>query len=186
MSINMDINRELAESKVVLLYIIDMFKMPVTNTFITRIVLENRFINYFFLQQYLSDLTDDHYLDRKTEDMRSLYSITPKGQEVVKMFIEMVPVGLKRRMETTIKEIRKNYRNQTHVTAEYFPESEHEFYVKCNISEDDFSLIDLNLTVGSKEEALKICNTWKRHADVIYPELLESLMKNREDREDTV
>ena len=47
---------ELAENKLLVLYVIDSLKYPITNTQLTEIILENNFINYFTLQQYISEL----------------------------------------------------------------------------------------------------------------------------------
>ncbi|MGL4873967.1 MAG: DUF4364 family protein, partial [Clostridium sp.] len=38
---------ELAENKLLVLYILKLLKQPITNTQLTEIVLENSFINYF-------------------------------------------------------------------------------------------------------------------------------------------
>ena len=51
-----DSTLELAENKLLLLYIIKSIKYPISNTQLTDIVLENSFINYFMLQQYVSEL----------------------------------------------------------------------------------------------------------------------------------
>ena len=47
---------ELAENKLLVLYVIKTLKYPVTNTKLTEIILENNFINYFTLQQYIGEL----------------------------------------------------------------------------------------------------------------------------------
>ena len=47
---------ELAENKLLVLYVTDSLKHPITNTQLTEIILENNFINYFTLQQYISEL----------------------------------------------------------------------------------------------------------------------------------
>ena len=47
---------ELAENKLLVLYVIKSLKQPISNTQLTEIILENNFINYFTLQQYISEL----------------------------------------------------------------------------------------------------------------------------------
>ena len=53
---------ELADNKLLILYIIKKLKQPCTNTYITDIILNNNFLNYFLLQQYLNDLVESNYL----------------------------------------------------------------------------------------------------------------------------
>ena len=47
---------ELAENKLLVLYVIQSLKQPISKTQLTEIILENNFINYFTLQQYISEL----------------------------------------------------------------------------------------------------------------------------------
>jgi hypothetical protein len=59
---------ELAENKLLLLYIFCEIGMPVSNSHITQIILENNLINYFSLQQYLSELIDSGFINIKKHD----------------------------------------------------------------------------------------------------------------------
>ena len=57
MEVNMYENSlELAENKLLMLYILKSIKDPISNAQFTEIILENNFMNYFIFQQYLSEL----------------------------------------------------------------------------------------------------------------------------------
>ena len=45
-------NRELAENKLILLYIVDKLNMPVSNLQLTKIVMENKLMNYFIFSNF--------------------------------------------------------------------------------------------------------------------------------------
>ena len=47
---------ELAENKLLVLYVIKSLRQAISKTQLTEIILENNFINYFTLQQYISEL----------------------------------------------------------------------------------------------------------------------------------
>ena len=47
---------ELAENKLLVLYVIKSLRQPISKTQLNEIILENNFINYFTLQQYISEL----------------------------------------------------------------------------------------------------------------------------------
>lgn len=47
---------ELAENKLILIYIINKLKCPLTKNQLTQIILENNLMNYFILQQYICEL----------------------------------------------------------------------------------------------------------------------------------
>jgi len=55
-------SKELAENKIILLYIIEKIGMPVSNIQITKLVLEKKLMNYFLLQQRLNELCESGFL----------------------------------------------------------------------------------------------------------------------------
>jgi predicted transcriptional regulator len=161
-AMNFGENAELAEKKLILLYIINKVNMPVSNLQITKIILENKFMNYFFFQQFLTELCENGQLLAETVDEKILYTISQKGTQVLDYFSSHIPVGVKKRIDETISSIRKNIKNETLITADYTPENENEYIVTCKVNEDNFSLIDLKITVGTKSDAREVCNNWKK------------------------
>lgn len=172
-------NKELAESKLILLYIISMANMPISNLQITKIILENQFMNYFIFQQFLNELCELEYLSSEIIDNKTFYTITSTGKQTLDYFTGHIPIGIKNNIDNSITEIRKRIKNETLVKADYKPESENEFIVKCQVHEDNFSLIDLEISVGTKSDCNTICENWKKYSNQIYGEILESLMKKR-------
>ena len=61
------------------------------------------------------------------------------------------------------------------VTAEYIPESENDYSVKCRIVENNKIIFELKTFAGSNEHAKKIADNWKKNANTIYPEILNLL-----------
>jgi hypothetical protein len=137
-------------------------------------------MNYFFFQQFLTELCENGHLTSKTEDEKIFYSITKKGKDTLNYFLGRIPLGVKKRIDETITSIRKNIKNETLITADYIPENEKEFIVNCKVNEDNFTLIDLKISVGTKSDARSICNNWKKYSQVIYSEIIDSLIKIRE------
>lgn len=173
-------NRELAQNKLILLYIFEKMNISVNNLQITKIILENKYMNYFLLQQFLNELCEDNLLSSELVDGKTNYCITPNGKQTLSYFINLIPSGIKGRIDDTLTFIKKNIRNEMLITADYTPESEKEFIVTCSVHEDNFSLIDLQITVGTKNDARTVCENWKKHSQAIYSEIIESLMKKRD------
>lgn len=173
-------SKETIENKLILLYIIDRLKMPVSNIHITKIILENRFMNYFLLQQFLNELCEDKFLQTEISDERRLYKLTQNGRQALGFFSSLIPQGLKSRMDEVFREIRRNIRSETLIKADYIPESENKFTVTCKVGEDDFSLLELSITTGTKTDSRLICENWLKHSQEIYSEIIESLTKKRD------
>ncbi len=177
---NLGSNRELAENKLILLYVIDKLNMPISNLQITKLILENKFMNYFLLQEFLNELCDSKFLASQNDGDKVIYTITPSGKQTLEYFINLIPFGIKSNIDDSVSDIRKEIRNDTLITAEFTPESENEFIVSCKVSEAEFLLVDLKLSVGTKNDARTICENWKKHSHAIYAEIIESLNRKRE------
>jgi predicted transcriptional regulator len=67
-----DDTQELAENKLLLLYIINKINIPISNAYITEIVLENNLLNYFHLQQYLSELVASEFLIQDKQNKKQI------------------------------------------------------------------------------------------------------------------
>lgn len=173
-------SRELAENKLILLYIIDKLNMPLTNTHLTKFVLENKFMNYFLLQQYLNEMCDNNLLACSMTDGKNAYTITESGKQTLEYLLNIIPQGIKNLLDSQLGATKKDIRNETRITADYVPGKENEFIVDCKVDEEDFSLIQLKVTVGTKTDARSICENWKKHSQEIYAELIEIITRNRD------
>lgn len=173
-------NREIVENKLILLYLIDRINVPVSNLQITKLIMENKFMNYFLLQQFLNELNDGQFLEIETTGEKALYKITKTGKQSLEYFSGMIPSGIKGRIDNTFSAIRKKIRNETLITADFIPESENEFIATCRVGEDNFPLMEINVTVGTKKDALAICSNWKKHSQEIYAEIINTLTRQRD------
>lgn len=142
--------------------------------------MENNLMNYFFLQQFLNELCDDNLLYSEIEDKKTFYTITDFGKNTLKYLDYLIPANVKYRIDTKTKNIRKKIRNETFITADFIPESENKYMVNCSVREDDFTLIELKIAVGNRNDARSICDNWKNYPHQIYMEIIDSLTTNRE------
>jgi hypothetical protein len=201
-------SKEIVQNKLIILYIIHRLNIPVSNIHITKMVLQTRLMNYFVFQQCFNELLDGGLIvlggseaaaagkdisdrDKDTSAAASSnpvsdkghgsrYILSETGQNTLQYFMNLIPPGIKKQLDNATSSVRKKIREETLVTADYIPESEEKFTVVCGIREDDFTLIDLNVAVGTKKDARSICENWKRHSSEIYAEIIEALTKNRD------
>ena len=173
-------NREVVENKLILLYLIDRINVPVSNLQITKLILENKFMNYFLLQQYLNELYEGKFLEAESTGKKVLYKITQTGKQSLEYFSGLIPSGIKGRIDNSFSAIKKKIRNETLITADFMPESENEFIATCKVGEDNFALMEINVTVGTRNDARSICNNWKKHTQDIYAEIINVLTKIRD------
>ena len=65
---------------------------------------------------------------------------------------------------------------ERHVTADFYPSKGDEYTVNLKIREKESPLLEINLNVVSRDQAVYICDHWeKKHSDV-YSMLIEKLL----------
>lgn len=164
--------RELAENKLILLYIIHNLETPVANLLITKIILENKLMNYIFLQQYLDELCEGKFLEKVELDGKPAYNISAAGKQSLEYFTSLIPAGTKARIDEALAEYKKHKKNESSIEADFVAVNENEFVVTMKISEGNFTYIDLKLTVGSRNDAKNICNNWIKNSEMMYRQII--------------
>ena len=69
-------------------------------------------------------------------------------------------------------------RKEVDITADYYPlkKKRGEYMVKTQIKEKGSLLLELNINVVSKEQAIAICDSWEKKSDAVYGKLMEMLL----------
>ena len=71
-------SEETAYHKLLILYILYKIKMDLTNSQITQVVLETEMMNYFSLQQLLSQLMESKFLKIYKDSDKEYYCLTQR------------------------------------------------------------------------------------------------------------
>lgn len=179
-------NREIVQNKLIIMYMLDRLKMPVSNNNITRLVLETRLMNYFMFQQCFNELHEGKLLvlhtAEESPESSGGFSLTTTGNNTLQYFLNLIPPGIKKQLDKMLPAARKEIQGEALVTADFTPESESKFTVTCKMGEIGFPLVELKATVGTKKDARAVCENWKNHSSEIYAEIIESLIKNRQSK----
>lgn len=166
---------ELAESKVLILYVLSKINKPVTNSELLDLIQSIEDMNYFYFQQFLIDLKENRYLLEYEQEKQRFYAITMSGRETVRLTIDMLPGSIKDKVDETLKSTMKKIENEEAVYADFFPSKEDEFMICCGIKENNKKVFEVQVFSSSRDNSLKIIDNWKNNAGVIYPKVIEML-----------
>ncbi len=164
--------------KLIALYIIENFKMPVPNSFIVDTLMLEPFVNYFDLQQQMAELEDEEFVTYYVEDNDRFYSITSKGREALGFFGVRIPKTVRERLLRAVKIKVKDLKNALSIKAEYRKVNDIEYSVSLGISEGNFDMFNISLSVGDELMAKKMCAAFKNNPQTMYSEFLSVLTKN--------
>lgn len=169
---------ELAENKLLLLYVLHEIKLSVSNNQLTQIILENNFINYFTLQQYISELVASNFLEYIENNGKHRLLITNEGVRVLNLFSNRISEGKKDIIDTYLNKQIENIKNEITVTSDYTIEKENNFIVNLKATENDNILIDIKLNVASNKQARDLCSKWKNDSSEIYSKIIKLLTED--------
>lgn len=173
---------ELAESKLIILYFIYKINLPISVSQITEFVVGAEYMDYFSLQQYLIELVDSKLLSKFKENNNTCYKLTDEGVKVLVYFVKHIPESIRNNILNYINQNKKEIKKEFDVTANWFYNSEKDYLVKCGVYDNDITLMEINLSVVSKEFAKQICNNWKQNINTLYGSVINLLISEIEDK----
>ena len=171
---------ELAENKLLVLYVIKSLKQPISNTQLTEIILENNFIDYFTLQQYISELEYSDFVKYIEKNEKKLISITDKGEKVLSFFNDRIAPIKRDIIDNYISATIENIKKELTIYSDYTIDNNDSYIVNLRAFEDESLLIDLKVSVPSKKQANALCSKWKDDPSTIYTKIIQSLFDDND------
>lgn len=165
---------ELAENKLLILYILNKIDTPITNSSLTQIVLENNLINYFSLQQYISELIESGFIEISKEINKQLLRISLKGKRTLEFFIDRIPEKKLKVIDDYLKDQNIEPENK-YTTISRYEAIGNEYFVDIKLLENEKIIFDLRLRTSSLEKATSICENWERNYVTLYEKIIDLL-----------
>lgn len=169
---------ELAENKLLVLYVMDSLKHPITNTQLTEIILENNFINYFTLQQYISELISSDFLKYEKVNDKNLVHITEKGANTLSLFSDRISTIKKKIIDDYLLSMVESIKKELTIHSDYTIGKDNSFIVDLQALENDILLISLKVSVPTKKQATSLSNRWRDNPSDIYNKIMNSLFSD--------
>lgn len=166
----------LAQDKVLILYILKKLNKDITSNDLFKIMSNINDMNYFYFRQILVDLVDSKLIGSYTKDENSVYEITTEGKTSLDLTIDVLPGLSKLKADTVLKNELNKIIDESSIIAEYIPENESNFTVKCKIIENNNTIFEVKTFAGSRERAKSIADNWKNNANTIFPKILDLLI----------
>ena len=169
-------SKDVAEHKLLILYILEKLNIAIASIDLTNYILEERLMKFIPFQQHVHELVVTNHIISVADDGFTKYMITDSGAEVLSDMIDMIPLTEKHRVDRTVRKLNKHVINNRAVRAAFIPDNEHSGVVRLELNEGDFSVLLLEVSTASKEEARIICNNWKTRTADIYSGIVDLLL----------
>ena len=149
---------------------------PLTNGQISEFILEEGYTNYFTLQQTFAELVEAGFIREETTHNRTFYHLTEEGAETIRFFKNNISPAIQTDIHRFLAEKKYELINEFSVKADYYPTRNKDYAVRCQIIENEISLIDLTITLPTEGEAAKAANNWTQKNQEIYAQIMANLL----------
>jgi hypothetical protein len=169
-------NSPLTVYKLIILYMLDHSKVPLSNAAVSDFLLESGLSNnYMSLQQALAEMSAASLVVEKADGNRTMLSITPAGRDAVSYFADSLNADLRRQCTEYLKARGMDLRTEAGTEARYL-RTAGGFEVHLSVSEQGSPLLALTMTVPDEETARRMTENWPGRNGNCYRALLSELL----------
>lgn len=164
---------ELAQNKLLILYIIDLVDYPLSNERLTEFLLKKDYMNYFVIQQYLLELLEAGFIAYENPNEKT-YKILNKGKTTLFYFQNRLPITVK---EDIVKEFLKAKNNKKNMEglSNYEETNDSQYMISLQLLEDSKLLFHIKLKVETENQAKEICHIWNNNPESLYTKIFALL-----------
>lgn len=167
----MDLNKlELAQSKLLLLYIVKGADNLFNDEKLTKFVLELDLLNFFYFKQYIEELIESNFLCLDSNDN---YHITTEGLNTLDMFLDKLPKDILEHINTNLNECKRDIISKKSIVSEYYKDDFNRFYVNLVIKEALVDIFNLHLEVPTEDYAQMITKSFEEEPDEFYFKIIK-------------
>ena len=163
--------------RLTILYLLFRAKCPVSANMLTGFLLTDDFVDYFNLQQIIGELMDDGLVSCEKTHGKTLYSITPAGEQSWLLFSGKLSKAIKKDVDDYLSSHNSQLKDDISVLSKYYDLDASHYVVNMYIEESGHKLLELNVTVSSAEEAEQMCSRWLAKGEALYPVIMGELIK---------
>lgn len=162
--------------KLIILYMLDRVDFPISNSTIVGFILETGYTDFATIQQVIGIIQDDGLINVESSRSNTSYTLTDQGREMLEYFGNKISDEIKKEVNEYLTANKYELKQAANVISEYYRTTGGDYTVHCCIKENNFSLIELNLSVPDEDVADQMCGNWKEKSQEIYEFVMKCLM----------
>ncbi|MGV8145942.1 MAG: DUF4364 family protein [Alkaliphilus sp.] len=156
--------QQLAEKKLILLYILHKLDSSIVLSSFTDFVLENEIINYFEFQQLINELEEARFVTMFKDKINPEIQITNAGINSLNYLINLVTKQQSSNIDSLLETQKQKLLMKVEYKATYSKITENCFKISLTKVESEAEIFNLEMRVQSKNEAIKLCVNWKNNS----------------------
>jgi len=94
-----------------------------------------------------------------------------------KEYTDKITDGIESDVKSFFTDNKLEFRQENSILADYYRTTDRKYAVRCQVRSESTTIIDLTLSVGTKEQAEAICSNWKNQNEDVYAYLMDMLLR---------
>lgn len=180
--VSADRSFQLTESlsvKILICYLLKKLDRPVTAEQLYEIAVGNEIINYFYYTEAINELIKNQtILTEKTEN-GEIYILAEKGMYGADEFKKYVPKTFREKLLSAALKYFAKLKIESEVKCDII-KSENGYYVKCEILDKDYNLMELKLFAPDEEQAKLVTDRILLNPTDFYGKVIGYALDNKE------
>ena len=170
---------DVAKQKLLLLYILEVSPKSLTREKLSEILIDDFNMNFFIIQQYLSELTSGGFISLDNDESNPELVLEKGGSETLDYFKSKIT-------DSMISQVHKVFNLnssgnpipiQTEATS--YPRDNGEINVNLKLIEMEETIFSMYLSVPNQEQAAILMDKWKKSPDYYYKSIIELFIDNK-------
>jgi len=167
----------MTEQKLVTLYTLDRLG-PATALQLLRFMVENELMDYIALQLSAAELDEMGLLRKAPHALGALFAPSAKGYETLQLFESRIPHSRAALIDEIAPVWKRRFREEKQVLADWKSTPTGEYVAHLRLLEGELSLLDVRVSLPTREQANRFCRRWPQAANELYAQLMQALGEN--------
>ena len=117
--------------KLMVLYMLSKVNFPLSNSQIADFMLDKQYTTYFTLQEVLSSLADDGFVNVLTYRSSTQYRLTSSGKDTISFFSNKISNAIREEIDVYLIENKYELRCETGTLSDYYRSTNGDYIVHC-------------------------------------------------------
>lgn len=169
--------QDILDVKILILYVMSLVEMPVTAQTIYELCYQDERLSYFDVQESIPQMVESGHLEQQGED---LYVITEKGRETEAITRDGIAFPVMHRAKMAVEQLNRTAKRDRFIRTELRKQENGEYTVHMGLDDFQGPLMELVLTMPTRQQARKIETAFRKNAETVYQSVMIGLLEEVE------
>ena len=164
--------------KLIVLYILEQTSSEITKSQISDYILNKGYTDFLTLQLAFSELEEAGMLATQKIDHRTLLSITEDGHHTISCLQDRIAYPIRQDIDSYLKTNHYTMQKELSIRSRCSAKGNGTYEAQLIARDQQEELINLKLSLPSRELAETVCNNWEKKNTDLYEYLIHALLED--------